>query len=341
MITTDGFLLPNAELERRGILDRKGFPESYDQRALLRFVSEVKSGATDVKAPVYSHLSYDIVPGEWAVVERPDVLIVEGLNVLQPARTRADGSAGLAVSDFFDFSIYVDAKTAHVQQWYVDRFLALRETAFADPASFFHRFAVLSDDEAVELATGIWKSINEVNLRENILPTRGRATLVLRKAARPLRPAHPPPQAVGRCLEPTLPDWYELDDDPSRFDLDAAWDLLDRYAYWGRFRTRDAFERQVARSWRVLAAYHNGRLVGFARAVADGETLGYLADVVVAPEHRGRGIGRALARGLVEDGPAAGWRWMLHTRDAPRPLRRPRVRAGRRQLPGAPAARGG
>ena len=183
LITTDGFLLPNAELERRGILDRKGFPESYDQRALLRFISEVKSGATDVKAPVYSHLSYDIVPGEWAVVERPDVLIVEGLNVLQPARTRADGSAGLAVSDFFDFSIYVDAQTAHVQQWYVDRFLALRETAFADPASFFHRFAVLSDDEAVELATGIWKSINEVNLRENILPTRGRATLVLRKAA--------------------------------------------------------------------------------------------------------------------------------------------------------------
>ena len=146
-------------------------------------MSEVKAGATDVKAPVYSHLSYDILPGEMAVVERPDVLIVEGLNVLQPARTRADGSAGLAVSDFFDFSIYVDAKTTDVQQWYVDRFLALRETAFADPVSFFHRFAVLSDDEAVELATSIWKSINEVNLRENILPTRGRATLVLRKAA--------------------------------------------------------------------------------------------------------------------------------------------------------------
>jgi type I pantothenate kinase len=183
LVTTDGFLFPNAELERRGLLARKGFPESYDQRALVRFVSDVKSGATDVKAPVYSHLSYDIVPGDWSIVERPDVLIVEGLNVLQPARTRADGRTGLAVSDFFDFSIYVDAKTEDVQQWYVDRFLALRETAFANPASFFHRFAALSDTEAVERATEIWQSINEVNLQENILPTRGRATLVLSKAA--------------------------------------------------------------------------------------------------------------------------------------------------------------
>jgi type I pantothenate kinase len=183
LVTTDGFLYPNAELERRGLIARKGFPDSYDQRALLRFVSEVKSGAPKVHAPVYSHLFYDIVPGESTVVEQPDVLIVEGLNVLQPARARADGSSGLAVSDFFDFSIYVDARTEHVRAWYVNRFLALRETAFADPASFFHRFAALTDDQAVAVATEIWGSINEVNLTENILPTRGRARLVLRKGA--------------------------------------------------------------------------------------------------------------------------------------------------------------
>jgi type I pantothenate kinase len=181
LVTTDGFLFPNAELERRGLIARKGFPDSYDQRALLRFVSEVKSGAEKVRAPVYSHLFYDIVPGESTVVEKPDVLIVEGLNVLQPARARVDGSSGLAVSDFFDFSIYVDARTEHVRDWYVNRFLALRETAFADPASFFHRFAALTDDQAVAVATEIWRSINEVNLRENILPTRGRANLVLTK----------------------------------------------------------------------------------------------------------------------------------------------------------------
>ncbi|MFC0707101.1 type I pantothenate kinase [Cellulomonas uda] len=183
LITTDGFLYPNAELERRGLMQRKGFPESYDRRALLRFVSKVKAGKPEVTAPVYSHLTYDIVPGENIVVRRPDVLIVEGLNVLQPARPSAEGSSSLAVSDFFDFSIYVDAKPRDVRQWYVDRFLSLRQTAFADPASYFHRYASLSDDEAVARAESIWDSINSPNLEQNILPTRSRATLVLTKGS--------------------------------------------------------------------------------------------------------------------------------------------------------------
>ena len=183
LVTTDGFLYPNAELERRGLMQRKGFPESYDRRALLRFVSKVKAGRPEVTAPVYSHLTYDIVPGQHTVVRRPDVLIVEGLNVLQPARPSAEGTSSLAVSDFFDFSIYVDAKPADVRQWYVDRFLSLRRTAFADPASYFHRYASLSDDEAVERAESIWDSINAPNLEQNILPTRSRATLVLTKGS--------------------------------------------------------------------------------------------------------------------------------------------------------------
>ncbi|WP_444664903.1 type I pantothenate kinase [Cellulomonas sp. CW35] len=183
LITTDGFLYPNAELERRGLMQRKGFPESYDRRALLRFVSKVKAGKPEVTAPVYSHLTYDIVPGEHIVVRRPDVLIVEGLNVLQPARPSAEGSSSLAVSDFFDFSIYVDAKPRDVRQWYVDRFLSLRQTAFADPASYFHRYASLTDDEAVARAESIWDSINSPNLEQNILPTRSRATLVLTKGS--------------------------------------------------------------------------------------------------------------------------------------------------------------
>ena len=183
LVTTDGFLYPNAELERRGLMQRKGFPESYDRRALLRFVSKVKAGKPEVTAPVYSHLTYDIVPDERTVVRRPDVLIVEGLNVLQPARPSAEGSSSLAVSDFFDFSIYVDAKPRDVRQWYVDRFLSLRQTAFADPASYFHRYAALSDDEAVERAESIWDSINSPNLEQNILPTRSRATLVLTKGS--------------------------------------------------------------------------------------------------------------------------------------------------------------
>ncbi|MDM8085682.1 type I pantothenate kinase [Cellulomonas cellasea] len=181
LLTTDGFLYPNAELERRGLMDRKGFPESYDRRALVRFVSKVKAGRPEVRAPVYDHLTYDIVPGAEVVVRRPDVLIVEGLNVLQPARPTSEGTSNLAVSDFFDFSIYVDARTADVRQWYVDRFLSLRATAFSRPESYFHRYASLSDAEAVATAERLWDTINAPNLVQNILPTRSRATLVLRK----------------------------------------------------------------------------------------------------------------------------------------------------------------
>ncbi|MFZ3452596.1 type I pantothenate kinase [Arthrobacter sp. 7Tela_A1] len=183
LITTDGFLYPNAELKRRGLMQRKGFPESYDRRRLLRFVSAVKSGAEEVRAPRYSHLTYDIVPDSEIVVRRPDVLIVEGLNVLAPARTRPDGRSGLALSDFFDFSIYVDARTSYIEEWYVQRFQSLRSGAFANPASYFHRYADLTDAEARETALDIWKRINEPNLVTNVLPTRGRAQLVLTKDA--------------------------------------------------------------------------------------------------------------------------------------------------------------
>ncbi|MEY9927942.1 type I pantothenate kinase [Catenulispora sp. GP43] len=183
LITTDGFLYPNAELERRGLMGRKGFPESYDQRAFLRFLSAVKSGQEAVEAPVYSHLVYDIVPGECVEVKRPDILLVEGLNLLQPARTRADGRTSLAVSDFLDFSVYLDARRSDLKTWYTDRFLALRSTAFSDPQSYFHKFASLSDEAARGLALEIWTSINERNLMDNILPTRGRARLVLLKGA--------------------------------------------------------------------------------------------------------------------------------------------------------------
>ena len=181
LVTTDGFLLPNAELERRGILHRKGFPESYDRKALLKFVVDIKSGKDEVEAPTYSHLVYDVVPDERVVVKRPDIVIIEGLNVLQPARVRDDGRTGLAVSDFFDFSVYVDAALADIKRWYVDRFLRLRETAFRDPASYFRKYAALSHDEAVDEATRIWDSINEPNLVQNVAPTRSRANLVLRK----------------------------------------------------------------------------------------------------------------------------------------------------------------
>ena len=174
LVTTDGFLHPKAELVRRGIMHRKGFPESYDRRALLRFVTEVKSGAEEVSAPVYSHLAYDIVPGQEQVVRRPDILILEGLNVLQPGPS-------LSVSDLFDFSIYVDAHTEHIERWYTDRFLALRSTAFADPNSHFHHFADLPDEDARVEAKHLWHTINRPNLEDNILPTRPRATLVLRK----------------------------------------------------------------------------------------------------------------------------------------------------------------
>lgn len=179
LVTTDGFLLPNAELTRRSLMERKGFPESYDRRALLRFVSKVKSGAREVRAPFYSHLAYDIVPDADIVVNAPDVLIVEGLNVLQPA---APGRS-LAVSDLFDFSIYVDARTTDIARWYEERFLRLQRGAFTNPKSYFHRFADLSEDEARQRARDIWGSINEPNLVRNILPTRPRASLVLRKGA--------------------------------------------------------------------------------------------------------------------------------------------------------------
>ena len=175
LITTDGFLLPQRVLETRGLVHRKGFPESYDVRRLVRFMADVKSGVAEVLAPVYSHLSYDIVPGEHQAVRQPDILIVEGLNVLQT------GAAPLFVSDFFDFSIYVDAREADLEQWYIERFLALRDTVFREPSSYFHRFAALSPEQAVVTARGIWQSINLVNLRENVQPTRDRAHLILEK----------------------------------------------------------------------------------------------------------------------------------------------------------------
>jgi type I pantothenate kinase len=176
LITTDGFLWPNAELERRGLMARKGFPESYDRRALLRFVTDVKAGCAEVSAPVYSHLVYDIVPGAQLTVHRPDILLVEGLNVLQPA-----GRAAVAVSDFIDFSVYVDAAADDIRRWYVDRFLRLRETAFRNPDSYFRRYAALDEAQATERAESIWAEINGPNLERNIHPTRGRASLVLRK----------------------------------------------------------------------------------------------------------------------------------------------------------------
>lgn len=179
LITTDGFLLPNRVLEERGLMLRKGFPESYDRRRLLQFMNDIKSGAESVEGPVYSHLTYDILDDETVRVAQPDIVIVEGLNVLQTGV--AEGDAPVFVSDYFDFSIYVDADVEHIKRWYVERFFTLRETAFRDPASYFHRFAQLSDAEAEETATSIWTSINEANLVENILPTRGRADLVLRK----------------------------------------------------------------------------------------------------------------------------------------------------------------
>jgi type I pantothenate kinase len=181
LVTTDGFLYPNSELERRGLLQRKGFPESYDRRALLRFVVDIKSGKEEVEAPTYSHLVYDVLPDQPVVVRKPDIVILEGLNVLQPARATEDGRSGLVLSDFFDFSVYVDAATADIRAWYVERFQRLRETAFANPASYFRRYAALSTDDAVGTAEEIWDTINGPNLEQNIKPTRSRATLVLRK----------------------------------------------------------------------------------------------------------------------------------------------------------------
>ena len=181
LVTTDGFLRPQRELEARGLAQRKGFPESYDLRRLVQFMADVKSGAAEVSAPVYSHLAYDIVPGERQVVRRPDIVIVEGLNVLQTGSGRAGQPMPSFVSDFFDFSIYVDAEDEDIEQWYVERFLKLRDTVFRDPSSYFHRYAALSPEEAAATAREIWASINAVNLRENVRPTRERAHLILAK----------------------------------------------------------------------------------------------------------------------------------------------------------------
>lgn len=182
LVTTDGFLYPNSVLQERGLMQRKGFPESFDTKRLLKFLDDVKAGRDEVTAPIYSHFHYDVVPGETVTVRRPDILIVEGLNVLQPARLPKDGQAIPYVSDFFDFSVYIDADVETIEKWYVSRFMRLRETAFRDPAAYFHRYASLTPEEAYKQAISIWSSINVVNLRENILPTRPRAKLVLRKS---------------------------------------------------------------------------------------------------------------------------------------------------------------
>ncbi len=195
LVTTDGFLLPNEELTRLGLMDRKGFPESYDTGALLRFLADIKAGKRNVKAPVYSHLVYDVMPEEGIAIDRPDLLIVEGLNVLQPARLPRDGKAIPFVSDYFDFSIYLDADEADLHRWYVDRFLKLRQTAFRNPLSFFRKYAEIAQDEAIRTADDLWNRINLVNLRENILPTRQRASLILRKG-----PSHRIEQVALRRL---------------------------------------------------------------------------------------------------------------------------------------------
>ena len=181
LVTTDGFLQPNAVLEQEGLMGRKGFPESYDLPALLHFLSDIKAGRRPVRAPVYSHFNYDVTPNAMVEVDQPDILIVEGLNVLQTSRPPKDGKGIPFVSDFFDFKIYIDADEAILERWYVERFLRLRETAFRDPAAYFHRYSSFSDAEADATARSIWRTINLVNLRENILPTRQRADLILRK----------------------------------------------------------------------------------------------------------------------------------------------------------------
>lgn len=182
LVTTDGFLYPNAVLEREDLMHRKGFPESFDVAALLKFLSRIKAGERNVEAPLYSHFVYDVLPpDQTVVVDRPDILIVEGLNVLQPGRMPRDGKAVPFVSDYFDFSVYIDADTDILERWYVERFMTLRQTAFRDPGSYFHRYASLTDEEAVATALDIWRRINLVNLDENILPTRQRADLILKK----------------------------------------------------------------------------------------------------------------------------------------------------------------
>ncbi|MDM9621143.1 type I pantothenate kinase [Rhizobium sp. AC44/96] len=181
LVTTDGFLYPNAVLQRENLMQRKGFPESYDTGAILRFLAAIKAGQPNVKAPSYSHLVYDVLPNEHKIIDRPDILIFEGINVLQSRDLPAGGKIVPMVSDFFDFSIYIDAEESRIHNWYVTRFMRLRETAFRDPNSFFHRYASISEEEAISIAEGLWENINLKNLRENILPTRPRADLILRK----------------------------------------------------------------------------------------------------------------------------------------------------------------
>ena len=181
LVTTDGFLYPNDVLRRENMMDRKGFPESYDIGRVLRFLSAIKAGQPDVRAPLYSHMSYDVLPGEFQTIDRPDILIFEGINVLQVRDLPADGKIVPFVSDFFDFSIYIDAREELIHRWYVDRFMRLRETAFKNPQSFFNRYATISEDAARAIAEGLWQNINLKNLRDNILPTRPRADLILQK----------------------------------------------------------------------------------------------------------------------------------------------------------------
>lgn len=183
LVTTDGFLYPNDVLRSKNLMERKGFPDSYDVGALLRFLSGIKSGRPDVPAPVYSHMTYDVLPGQNIIIDRPDILIFEGLNVLQPGELPEDGKYVPFLSDFFDFSIYIDADEDLIHKWYIARFMRLRETAFRNPDSFFHRYSQLSDGAARAIAEGLWQNINLKNLRENILPTRPRADLILRKGA--------------------------------------------------------------------------------------------------------------------------------------------------------------
>jgi len=183
LVPTDGFLLPNIELEAKGIMNRKGFPESFDTARLIKFISDVKAGKRNVEAPVYSHFFYDVMPSQTITVDLPDILIVEGLNVLQPGRAVKDGRAVPFVSDYFDFSIYIDADVEVIEDWYLKRFLRLRETAFRDPAAYFHRYAKLREDDAIARASALWTNINLVNLNENILTTRERADLILHKDA--------------------------------------------------------------------------------------------------------------------------------------------------------------
>jgi type I pantothenate kinase len=182
LVTTDGFLYPNEVLRRENLMDRKGFPESYDVAAVLRFLSDIKAGQHNVRAPAYSHLTYDVLPGEYTVIDRPDILIFEGINVLQVRDLPEDGKIVPFVSDFFDFSIYIDAEETDIHKWYVDRFMNLRQTAFRDPESFFHRYATINEDAALAIAESLWENINLKNLRQNILPTRPRADLILRKS---------------------------------------------------------------------------------------------------------------------------------------------------------------